>query len=1490
MVFLHAFSVIVLLCSSSQAAADRSDGSGVLKRLQITERRITLEDEQSVLKVLDPEEWARRRAGCDYKETCVEWAEDCMEFTDECTGGWYTECTGGWQEECTQFAQQCSQGWRNECTRTSQECSGGWDTECTRSTKNCNSWLPWPLSYLCDGWSWVCTNSKVVCKGWETVCTASSEVCNGFQTVCKASKHVCEGFSDICEGGTHAVCTTWGETCKASATVCQVGEDVVEAVVDAVENFVECLEDNFSDGTLFFDADDCGKDSPLQNAACYARAKGAFITDGFEAGCPIPELKFGVEFGSVDDDKDTAQYLISIGQWEMEVPALEKQWTESSVKDFVYVNADIGFSWINDAKLDVSGGNFDLTLPGLKWDFEASLGMTAEHSKDPCADDIYKCRIILNKGKTTLFRRAFAAGPIPVVIEMGAEVYLGTYPKINGKIAAGVKVFFEDDGVTLMNSITLPLDEGIDAVVRSMNNWVNGNQIKNEMQNKIRVEVSGSLEASASLDVCIGVVFSFHINGVGSEVDIPLCLNAALDVAGNANLQGAELQVDASISITPVELAFVFDLPDISAAVDTACGFVQAPLAHTQQLQSCVPIVGCFSDLVDDTCSGVSDAFSALDLQIELATLQIVPEIVLWSKSIKLQTDVSSTDLAQTGFGQDHVKPRAKGVGLANDVFHDVPAERLGNWGFGDFSVSFTWRGTGGALTPDGEYGAIFIKSGQLGYPYTGPSAFLWDDGRIQFRVRGDDVMSCPAGTLPNPTSTQPRALKFSRTNKVLRVFVDGRQKCSRTTTLEPDLALFRNAPLRFGANHGNPIYQNLNAELSNFEFESGNDAIGHYTHVRKECVDGMELAKYYGKTITECSVLCDNHSKCVAFNFAPQHGSCLLKSDAKSVDCAGWGQPRWGSGQKYIGGGYSTKEKCYEKCLQHKNARACGWKQPYKDCWWFPDTGYKAGNTDYAGQYNNHFVRDISFDLYVKTAVVFERKEPIRLADNVYEDIPAKRLGSFGRDDFTVEFTWKGTGAHLSPDTSYGALFIRTGTNRPNGAPYTGPSAFLWDDGRIQFRLRSDDKLDCPAGTLSHPTSTTARKLKFSYLGGKLQVDVDGKVKCTRRTTLLPDLTLYRNAPLRFGGNHGNPNYQNLNGQISNLLLTEGWNNVDVFWQRSEEVTLGNNKVFEVPASKLGTFGTGDFAVELTWKGKGGHLSPDTSYGALFLRSAKMGYPYTGPSAFVWDDGKIQFRLRGDDKMDCPAGTLSNPTSSQKRRLKFVHAGGRLSVLVDNVVKCSRKVSLVAGYNDFKTAPLRFGGNHGNKDYQNLHVALSDIVLYKGADNLDAVWKTSKVDLANNKHYDIPATTLGTFGAGDFSVDLTWAGKGGHLTPDGTYGSLFIRSGQMGYPYSGPSAFIWDNGAVQFRLRGDDKMDCPAGTLSNPTSKTERKMKFLHADGQLKVFVDGVLKCSRTVTKVPDVNLFKNAPFRFGGNHGTTTYQNLYATVTDVVLRTTHF
>jgi len=68
--------------------------------------------------------------------------------------------------------------------------------------------------------------------------------------------------------------------------------------------------------------------------------------------------------------------------------------------------------------------------------------------------------------------------------------------------------------------------------------------------------------------------------------------------------------------------------------------------------------------------------------------------------------------------------------------------------------------------------------------------------------------------------------------------------------------------------------------------------------------------------------------------------------------------------------------------------------------------------------------------------------------------------------------------------------------------------------------------------------------------------------------------------------------------------------------------------------------WGIGDFEISLSIKAKSGtKIAGDSNrdYAALFIKSTQAPSPYTGPSAFIYNDGKVGFRLRGDDKLDLP-------------------------------------------------------------------------------------------------------------------------------------------------------------------------------------------------------------------------------------------------------------
>ena len=144
-----------------------------------------------------------------------------------------------------------------------------------------------------------------------------------------------------------------------------------------------------------------------------------------------------------------------------------------------------------------------------------------------------------------------------------------------------------------------------------------------------------------------------------------------------------------------------------------------------------------------------------------------------------------------------------------NDYF-SLPSSALGAFGAGDFSIEITLRATlsGTAAFADGTYGALFIRSSQSGSPYTGPSSFIFADGHIRFRLRGDDSCNTPAGAVNDWTS--PHTLLFTRSVNTLSIAVDGGVVQTCTMSLTPDTAQFTSADMVFARNHVNPAAQNL--------------------------------------------------------------------------------------------------------------------------------------------------------------------------------------------------------------------------------------------------------------------------------------------------------------------------------------------------------------------------------------------------------------------------------------------------------------------------------------------------------------------------------------------------------------------------------------------------------------------------------------------------------------------------------------------------------
>merc|ERR1712194_740866 len=259
---------------------------------------------------------------------------------------------------------------------------------------------------------------------------------------------------------------------------------------------------------------------------------------------------------------------------------------------------------------------------------------------------------------------------------------------------------------------------------------------------------------------------------------------------------------------------------------------------------------------------------------------------------------------------------------------------------------------------------------------------------------------------------------------------------------------------------------------------------------------------------------------------------------------------------------------------------------------------------------------------------------------------------------------------------------------------------------------------------------------------------------------------------------------------------------------------------------STLGSFGSYDFSIEFTFTSTGGDITPDGNHGALFMR----GNGAIGPSAYILDDGEIELRMLYSDKKNCPNAMPNSDSGAFSRDMKFERIGSTLILTIDGVEECRHEMNpaLTIDVSQFVDFPLRFGAgaNDGYPDNQNLRASLSNIKLNAPflvqlngkpivfSVSSDPIYSGTELSLVDDKHADIDASTLGNFGSYDFSIEFTFTSTGGDITPDGSYGALFIKRLKSDQPTgpsatTGPSAFLFDDGKILFRMRMDDGKNC---------------------------------------------------------------------------------
>lgn len=164
--------------------------------------------------------------------------------------------------------------------------------------------------------------------------------------------------------------------------------------------------------------------------------------------------------------------------------------------------------------------------------------------------------------------------------------------------------------------------------------------------------------------------------------------------------------------------------------------------------------------------------------------------------------------------------------------------------------------------------------------------------GTVQFRMRGDDVLSCP-GVLYNLGTTAVRKLRFVRSKGALSVDVDDKQVCSHAMTKGADYRKYKSAPLRFGGNNQashKGDTQNTNLRLSDIAivrqpFLAGVDAPCYAGDGTNWSGDTLKVtAGTWKNTNTDrlrCYLQCQGVTGCAYWVINPNDSRCFSKGSS---------------------------------------------------------------------------------------------------------------------------------------------------------------------------------------------------------------------------------------------------------------------------------------------------------------------------------------------------------------------------------------------------------------------------------------------------------------------------------------------------------------------------------------------------------------------------------------------------------------------------------
>ena len=167
------------------------------------------------------------------------------------------------------------------------------------------------------------------------------------------------------------------------------------------------------------------------------------------------------------------------------------------------------------------------------------------------------------------------------------------------------------------------------------------------------------------------------------------------------------------------------------------------------------------------------------------------------------------------------------------------------------------------------------------------------------------------------------------------------------------------------------------------------------------------------------------------------------------------------------------------------------------------------------------------------------------------------------------------------------------------------------------------------------------------------------------------------------------------------------------------------------------------------------------------------------------------------------------------------------------------------------------------------------------------AIASHDSIIVGDNNYAALSASDLGNFGISNFEIEVRVQALGAF--PE-SYGVLFVRSQQVENPFTGPTSFLYSDGAVKFRM-SYLMNDCKAeGAVSNWNQENILRYTRTLGPGScstLKIFVNGVEKKSCQDCAVLDTSHFTTSEMWIAGNHGDHSIQSLNMRITQLRLTT---